>query len=729
MRIAGVLVCAAALAACAGPKQGVDLLASPDSLVEARVGKQDRTWVRGQFGKQVRIDDAVLRTLPAGPESRLVFRADIPRQGRLRFSHAVHPDGYDRPGIEFTVKVLEGKREEVAWTRLLDPLGKPAEQGWQRADVDLSRYAGRERTLIFETRGFEPAISSRQALWGSPSITAPEETAPLAILYIVDTLRADHTTPYGYSRDTTPELARFARDAVVFDAAIAQASWTRPSVGSIMTSLLPGRHLAVQLRDPLDPGLVTLAEMLQAKGISTAATIANSVIYSAGTHFEQGFDDYRGMHDASGRASKEVPAAPVVDEALAQLRDREGLPTFLYVHTMDPHVPYTPPAPFDRKYEPHPAPGHPAIDPRTDFKEPLDRERLVAQYDGEVAYGDQEFGRFVRELKARGLYDRALIVVMADHGEEFQDHGKWLHGRSLFDELIRIPLIVKFPAARGAGRRVAEQVQTLDVLPTVLREMGLPVPPTPVILGHPLQDVVRGGAPEPPAISEISHRGFVAYGMRTRQDKYVHRFSPERDELYFDLAADPREQASRLATGGERVRSMRAGVEAAMVIDPFRRHLQLVGSSEYVLSLTTSGWIQGVEPIGFGGGDTHTLEDGGRRLEVRVRARPGQHKEVAFTLRPLGAPVHLAGTRDGRKLQPSDLLIAEAGFSPSAVPLRLPEVESEAEAERNENMLAPPRWPRDGVLFWLTPAPGRGVMDFDPETRERLKALGYLGPG
>lgn len=729
MRLPAVVVCAGLVSACAGPRQAVDLLARPDALVEARVGSQDHDWVMAQFGKQIRNDDVVLRSLPAGPESRLVFRVDIPEKGRLRFAHAIHDDFYDRPAIEFVVKVRQGAREEIVWSRLLDPLGKPAERGWQRGEADLSRYAGRDRNLILETRGFEPSRYARQALWGAPAITVAEAEAPLTILYLVDTLRADHTTPYGYARDTTPELGRFARDAVVFDTAIAHASWTRPSVASIMTSLLPGRHLAVQLRDPLDLGYVTLAEMLQSKGFSTLAAVANSVIYSAGTHFEQGFDDYRGMHDATGRASKEVPAGPVVDEALALLRGREGLPTFLYVHTMDPHVPYTPPAPFDMKYEPHPAPGHPGIDPRTDFKEPLDRERLLAQYDGEIAYGDREFGRFVRELKARGLYERALILFVADHGEEFEDHGKWLHGRSLFDELIRVPLIVKFPGNREAGRRVAEQVQLADLLPTILQEMGLPVPAPPVIVGHPLQNVIRGGAPEPPAIAEISHRGFVAYGMRTRQDKYVHRFSPETDELYFDLRHDPREQASLFPEGGERLRLLKAGVEAAMVPDPFRRHLKLVGSSAYTLSLTSSGWIEGVEPIGFGAADTYAVEQNGRRLEVRVRPRPGQAREIAFALRPFGAPVHLAGTRDGRPLRPADLLIAEGGFSPAAVPLRLPEVESEADADRNENMLAPPRRPRDGVLFWLTTAPGRGVMEFDPETRERLRALGYLGPG
>src|SRR5262249_28044066 len=167
------------------------------------------------------------------------------------------------------------------------------------------------------------------------------------------------------------------------------------------------------------------------------------------------------------RPSKVVEAAGVVDEALRWLDSRRGMPRFLYVHTMDPHVPYTPPAPFDQMFEPHPTPEHPANDPREDYKEPLDRDRLIAQYDGEIAYGDRELGRFLAELKKRGIYDRALIVFLGDHGEEFLDHGQWTHGKSVFDELIHVPLVVKFPRNEHAGRRVAQQVQTADVLPTV----------------------------------------------------------------------------------------------------------------------------------------------------------------------------------------------------------------------------------------------------------------------
>ena len=328
-------------------------------------------------------------------------------------------------------------------------------------------------------------------------------------------------------------------------------------------------------------------------------------------------------------------------------RRAPGLPELPVRAHHGPARPYTRRRPSTR-VRAAPDPDHTGQDPRYDFKEPLDRDRLVAQYDGEIAYGDQEFGRFLQELKARGLYDRALIVFIADHGEEFEDHGKWLHGRSVFDELIRIPLLVKFPGQKDGGKRIAQQVQTVDVLPTVLEHFAMPVPAAPVITGHPLQAVVAGGAPEPPAVSEISHRGFVAHGMRTTKDKYVRRFSPEEDELYFDLRKDPKEQQNLIEQNRERVRLLKAGVEAAMVPNPFRYTVRFEAPGTYHVLFRTGGWIEGVQPVAFGPGDKHDLDGNGRKLIVSVAPKPGQPREIAFGLRPQGAPVTLEGTRDGK---------------------------------------------------------------------------------
>ncbi len=709
---------------CTGPTEPIDLLRAKEQVVEASAPGLDQAGVVAQMGAQAHLWDVSQLTLPAGPPSRMRFRLDLPKGARLTFTTAIGADYQTRPGVEFVVKVIAKGREQVVFSKLLDPISHPEHRGFVPGEVDL-KWSG-PIDLVFETRGFETSNDPRRAFWGAPAIGVASHEAPLAILYLVDTLRADHTGPYGYARPTTPALDRFAKDAVVFETAVAHASWTKPSVASILTSLLPGQHRAVQLRDPLESSHVLVSEMLHAKGFSTGASIANSVIYLPESNFDRGFDYFAGLHGEEGRPSKLVDAAFVVDTALRWLDSRRGMPNFLYVHTMDPHVPYSPPPPFDRMFEPHPTPEHPATDPRSDYKEPLDRERMVAQYDGDVAYGDQEFGRFIRELQSRGLYDRALIVFLGDHGEEFLDHGQWLHGRSLFDELLRIPMIVKFPGQKDAGRRVAQQVQGVDVLPTFLAAMGLPVPQAPAIAGRPLQETLAGNAPRREAIAEISHRGIVAHGVRTEADKFIRRFNPEQDELYFDLAKDPKEKTSVALEAPERVRRLRARAEEAMMPNPFRHVLRLAGGDAFALTLRTGGWIEQVQATGLGQGERFELGENGRRLDLVVRPRPGQPREVAFETRPLGVPVWLEGTRAGRPLRKDDVTLGD-GRRADAIPFRLPEVDTDTEAEAPTGLFKAPTSEAAGVHFWLVLPPGRKLVELDHDTRERLKALGYLG--
>jgi arylsulfatase A-like enzyme len=648
----------------------------------------------------------------------------VPKGARLRLACAIDPRFHDRPGVEFVVKARRDGREETLLSLLLDPISRPEHRGWVPADVDLAKVAGRGRELVLETRGYEETGEAERAWWGTPAVTA-ERKAPLVIVYLVDTLRADHTGVYGYARRTTPELDAFARDAVVYDQAIVHASWTKPSVASILTSRLPGQHGAVQLRDGLSSSNVTIAERLDERGWATGAVVANSVIYGAESRFDRGFDLFAGLHGDDDRRSKLVGADVVVDSALAFLRSRRGLATFLYVHTMDPHVPYAPPPPFDRMFAPFPTGDHPARDPRTDYKEPLDRERMVGQYDGDIAFGDREFGRFVRELEAAGLYDDALVVFLSDHGEEFLDHGLWLHGRSLFDELIRVPLVVKYPGRRGAGTRVAEQVQGLDVVPTVLEAMGMPLPSD--LGGRPLPRTA-GSAPRP-ALAEISHRGFVAHGVRTEEDKYVRRFSPDDDELYFDLRRDPGEKTNVAPRRPERVRLLKAQAEAGMAPNPFRYVVRAAGAGRFALRLETRGWIEGVEASGLGPRETWSLGGNGRWLQISLAPRPGAPRDVAFVVRPIGAPVALSGTRDGRILGPGDVAVGGGSFRPEVLPFRLPDIESETERDRGIDLFSAPKGKASGVLVWLALPPGHGLQELDAEARERLKAMGYVSPG
>ena len=344
-----------ALSACSPPARPVDLLRAGPARLEAEVGGRDEAWIEGQTGKSIRINDVVRATLNASPPSRYRFPWTSRAGARLSFAYGIPPERHEKPGIEFVVKIRKGDKEETAWTSLLDPLSRPAHRKWMSEEIDLAPYVGRGRELVFETRGFETDDDARQAFWGDPGINVPDDRAPLAIVYLVDTLRADHTTPYGYARDTTPELTAFARDGVVFEQAISAASWTKPAVASLMTSLLPGRHRAVQLRDGLDPGLVTLAEMLQAQGLHQRRGGGELRDLLRGLELRPGLRFLRrpargrriGRRRSWRRARWWTPRSRWLDE-------RRGFPNFLYVHTMDPHVPYTPPAPFDRKYEPHP---------------------------------------------------------------------------------------------------------------------------------------------------------------------------------------------------------------------------------------------------------------------------------------------------------------------------------------------------------------------------------------
>jgi hypothetical protein len=170
---------------------------------------------------------------------------------------------------------------------------------------------------------------------------------------------------------------------------------------------------------------------------------------------------------------------------------------------------------------------------------------------------------------------------------------------------------------------------------------------------------------------------------------------------------------------------LKAGVEAAMVPNPFRHHLRAVGAGTFVLRLRTGGWFEGVEPIGFSPADRYAIEGNGRKLALELRPRAGAPREVAFSIRPQGAPVWLEGTRDGRALRGADVLIAQEGVPARTVPLQLPEIETEK--ERTENIFAPPPTTRPGLHVWLTLISGRQLMEpFDKGARERLCALGYL---
>jgi arylsulfatase A-like enzyme/uncharacterized membrane protein YbhN (UPF0104 family) len=344
------------------------------------------------------------------------------------------------------------------------------------------------------------ALFTRSAAVPVRPVSASKKTAPERagniLFIIVDTLRADHLPLYGYREIETPNLDAFARDAIRFENAFSNSSWTRPSFASSLTGRYPSNHKTITKFDSLPGELTTLPEALGAGGYVTFGVVTN---YNLAPFFnyDQGFDVYRylepefvlGASDAAvkllslqiyrrldekvrdrlGRVRKnsDYQDARAVNRAIVEFLDRKPPePWFAFVGYMDPHDPYYS-HPFDgtgqsraAKQKPHPS----------------EAPRLRKLYDGEIVYWDEQFGRLVTELRRRDLYDRTTVVVTADHGEEFMEHGGFWHGTSLYDEQVHVPLLLKLPHNAQQGTVIHHWVESVDVMPTLLAQAGLQVP-------------------------------------------------------------------------------------------------------------------------------------------------------------------------------------------------------------------------------------------------------------
>lgn len=333
------------------------------------------------------------------------------------------------------------------------------------------------------------------------------EPHPSGILLItLDAVRADHLTPYGYPRDTTPNLAALARHATVYLEARAASDMSLGTHASLFTGKYPSRHGAwvggdFPIGRPLRASERTVAERLDAAGWARFASVANGYFLNSAYGLSRGFQvfdvpasdrlELRWRLGALVRllSNRVVPVhrpAREVNAVLArglERAHRAGRPFFAFANYMEAHDPYAPDEAFVGRF-----PGYdPALPARVGpfigaegarrVFDPRERRHLVSLYDSAIATLDRELGRLFDRMRALGVYDGALIVVMADHGEMLGEHGIFGHGAGLVDEVLRIPLIVKFPF-QAAGRRVVAPVSQVDVLPTVLEAAGLPPDPS-----------------------------------------------------------------------------------------------------------------------------------------------------------------------------------------------------------------------------------------------------------
>ena len=416
---------------------------------------------------------------------------------------------------------------------------------------------------------------------------------PNVLLISVDTLRADRVGAYGWPRPTTPHIDALARQGVTFTQAICQNTNTNPSHASILSGLYPRTHGNLDNYFMMIEGVDLLPEVLRRRGYATAAFVSGYTLKEKICRLDQGFDVYDDEF-----AGRERRGGQTVDRALAWIRARDrATPFFLFVHLFDPHGPYDPPAdsglpefapqgpplpvPLDRipKYQRLP-PGAPDIEVWTDLR------LYKARYEAEVAYADAQVGRLLEALQTLELAAGTVVVLTSDHGEALDERTHLLdHGGGIGDEEIRVPLILRLPEARLAGRRYEGQVQSIDIAPTLAALTGSG--PMPGAQGVDLVAVAgdQRPAPHPEALVETRvipyrWRDRPYQLMRTDTLKAVRRVDaklvafpgPGRHYFeFYDLAADPGELSDRHATAGERAAPLLAALEAFLRL-PARRN-------------------------------------------------------------------------------------------------------------------------------------------------------------
>jgi arylsulfatase A-like enzyme/Flp pilus assembly protein TadD len=362
---------------------------------------------------------------------------------------------------------------------------------------------------------------------GTAAPTRLPEGTPVVFIS-VDTLRADHLPAYGYRGVETPALDALRGDSVLFENAYTTTPLTFPAHSSLLTGLLPAAH---GVRDnvgySLDPGRIQngelpyLPEILKKKGYATGGAVSAYVLRGK-TGLSTGFDFYEDaieFRTDRGLGGLQRPGAETLALAKPWLATVAGKPFFLFFHIYEPHTPYAPPEPFASRY--------------------------ASKYDGEIAASDQIVGDLLAELRRLGVYDKALIVLLSDHGEGLGEHGEEEHGVLLYREAIHIPLLLKLPGGALAGQSVAKPAGITDVAPTVLALLGLDVPKA--LPGVSLASLTGAQAPVRRMYSETFYPRlhFGWNDLASLADDRHHYIEGPDPELY-DLQADPGEKRNVL---------------------------------------------------------------------------------------------------------------------------------------------------------------------------------------
>lgn len=492
---------------------------------------------------------------------------------------------------------------------------------------------------------------------GRPS--PPSVGGPNIIIFLVDTLRSDHLGVFGYHRDTSPVLDRWAREAVVFEQAYSPTSWTKPATVSLLSGLDPLSHRVEASYAVIPANVRLLSERLKAGGYATFAAVTNPNVLPV-WGFDRGFDDY---HDLESKAQGSRADA-ILDYVTKRIPVfARAQPFFLYLHLLDPHLPYDSPAPFDTRFPREPA---------------FPQKYSIAAYDGEIAFVDSQFERLLRLLDDHGLDENTMVIFTADHGEEILDHGHIGHGGNLFDEVVRVPLLIRFPRRAHAGTTVSRRVSLIDVVPTVISVLGQPAPSG--LDGRDLTTLLdsEGSSWEERDLflsldpGESKHEPEdvnLMRGVLSGPYKYLRRARPIASESLFNIDEDPFEEVNLAVSDPDSRSRLAATLDARLASTTSGVHLRILSGlvgppvgCEAILA-TTGRFVEVSAPL-LEAEDRFVLSDDSRtlRLDCQLKNRPhptggappffADEDGLSFRVSPPHAPiiVRRLGLADDRPL-------------------------------------------------------------------------------
>lgn len=374
------------------------------------------------------------------------------------------------------------------------------------------------------------------------------DTRPNVVLISIDSLRADHLGTYGYERQTSPRIDELAREGVVFENTVSTTTWTLPAHLSMLTSLYPDIHGVKKGRTALSDQAALLPEILQTAEWATAAVVSGPFLasnFGYGRGFDL-YDDQTISFKSHGASHRGITSPLIHDQAVDWLNGRpEDKPFFLFLHYWDVHYDYIPPPPYDTLFDPD---YEGDMNGRHFFgnkkfrrgMDPRDREHVVALYDGEIAFVDEYLGKLFDDLAERGLWDDTLVIVTSDHGDEFLEHGYKGHRRNLYQSTLQVPLVVKMPRGRWAGKRIDSLVGIVDLAPTILELAGLESPPE--FNGRSLLSLMKQGHDTQRYYYFADLEGKMKSVLGDRWKMITHHGETARRPELFDLDSDPQER-------------------------------------------------------------------------------------------------------------------------------------------------------------------------------------------